>query len=239
MYLSVIIPAYNEEKRIGGTLKALGAYLGRQSYEYEILVVSDGSKDNTAMLVQGMEAEVKNLRLIDNKENHGKGWVVAQGMLEAKGELRLFTDADNSTSIEHVEKFIPYISQGYDVVIGSIGIAGHKVEAGSEPVWRRVLGKLGNFFIQIMAVPGIFDTQRGFKLFTAKAAMDIFPKQKITRWGFDIEALALARKFNHKIKEVPVDWKNDANSKVGASAYVQVLSETIKVRLNLMTGKYN
>lgn len=239
MYLSVIIPAYNEEKRIGETLKSIDAYLRRQNYDYEVIVVSDGSKDGTTGLARSLEPQIKGLKLIDNKENHGKGYVVKQGMLEARGDLRLFTDADSSTSIDHLDKFIPYIGQGYSVVIGSIAVAGHKVASGSEPVWRRVLGKLGNLFIQIMAVPGIYDTQRGFKLFTAKAVQDIFPKLTITRWGFDVEVLALARKFGYKIKELPVDWKNDPNSKVGLKAYIQVLIETMKIRWNLMSGKYD
>lgn len=239
MYLSIIIPAYNEEKRISSTLKSIDEYLRRQSYAYEIIVVSDGSYDNTALLVENLEPDIKNLKLIDNKENHGKGYVVKQGMMEAQGELRLFTDADSSTSIDHLDKFIPYINQGYDVVIGSIGISGHKVTSGSEPIWRRIAGKLGNLFIQIMAVPGVKDTQRGFKLVTAKAADDIFPKLTILRWGFDIEMLALARKFGYKIKELPVDWKNDPDSKVGLKAYFQVLLETVIIRWNLMTGKYN
>ncbi|MDO8496478.1 MAG: glycosyltransferase family 2 protein [bacterium] len=239
MRLSIIVPAYNEEKRIGSTLKSIDEYLRRQNYDYEILVVNDGSKDNTADLVNGLRSEIVGLRLIDNKENHGKGYVVRQGMLEAKGEFRLFTDADNSTSIDHLDKFIPYLSQGYSAIIGSIGISGHKVASGSEPAWRRILGKLGNLFIQIMAVPGIQDTQRGFKLFTADAVGKIFPKLTITKWGFDIEVLALARKFGYKIKEVPVDWKNDPNSKVGLKAYLQVLLETVRIRWNLMTGRYN
>lgn len=239
MYLSVVIPAYNEGERIERTIKSIDEYLSRQNYEYEILVVSDGSNDNTVDLVYGLESSVRGLRLIDNKENHGKGYVVKQGMLEAKGELRLFTDADNSTSIDHLDQFIPQVSGDYSIIIGSIGVAGHKVASGSEPAWRRILGKLGNLFIQIMAVPGIYDTQRGFKLFTADAANKIFPQLTITRWGFDIEVLALARKFKYKIKELPVDWKNDPNSKVGLKAYIQVLLETVRVRLNLMAGKYN
>lgn len=239
MYLSVIVPAYNEEKRLGVTLKSIDEYLRRQNYEYEILVVNDGSKDGTAGLVKSFESQIKNLHLIDNKDNHGKGYVVRQGMLEAKGDLRLFTDADNSTSIDHLDNFSPYIDQGFGVIIGSIAVAGHKVSSGSEPVWRRILGKLGNLFIQIMAVPGIHDTQRGFKLFTAEAVNKIFPKLTITRWGFDIEVLALARKFGFRIKELPVDWHNDPNSKVGLKAYIQVLLETVKIRWNLVTGKYN
>jgi|SRR3989344_89967 len=239
MYLSVIIPAYNEEKRIGETLKSIDEYLRRQNYEYEIIVINDGSQDKTAELVRGMESSISGLRLMDNKENHGKGYVIRQGMLQATGELRLFTDADNSTSMDHLDRFIQHIIQGQNVVIGSIAVHGHKVAPGSEPIWRRVLGKLGNLFIQIMAVPGIHDTQRGFKLFTAEAAKDIFPKLTIARWGFDVEVLALARKFGHKIKELPVDWKNDPNSTVGLRAYFQVLIETVTIRWNLITGRYN
>ncbi|OGM96212.1 MAG: hypothetical protein A3B86_03665 [Candidatus Yanofskybacteria bacterium RIFCSPHIGHO2_02_FULL_38_22b] len=239
MYLSVIIPAYNEEKRIKETLKSIDEYLRRQNYDYEILVVSDGSKDDTVSLVKSLEPEIRGLRLIDIQENHGKGFSVKKGMLEAKGELRIFTDADNATHISHLDNFAPYINEGYGVVIGSIAIQGHKVASGSEPLWRRILGKLGNLFIQIMAVPGIYDTQRGFKLFTAKAATDIFPKSTIDRFGFDIEVLALARKLGYKIKELPVDWKNDPNSKVSLKSYFQVLTETILIRWNLMTGKYD
>lgn len=238
MYLSVIIPAYNEERRIGSTLKSIDEYLRRQNYDYEIIVVNDGSRDGTAQLVMNLKSEIRGLRLLDNKENVGKGRVVKQGMLEAVGELRLFTDADNSTSISHLDVFMPKISEGYGVVIGSIGVAGHKVATGSEPVWRRIAGKMGNLFIQIVAVPGIQDTQRGFKLFTAEAVLDIFPRLTIARWGFDVEVLALARKFKYKIKELPVDWKNDPNSKVGLWAYFQVLMETVKIRINLLTGVY-
>jgi len=239
MHLSVIVPAYNEEKRIEGTLRLISEYLSRQNYDYEILVMNDGSKDGTVNLVKKLESEIKGLRLSGNVENHGKGYVVRQGMLEARGDLRIFTDADNSTSIDHLDKFIPYLSQGYEVIIGSIAVKGHKVASGSEPMWRRIMGKLGNLFIQIMAVPGIRDTQRGFKLFTARATNDIFPKLTIVRWGFDIEVLALAIKFKYKIKELPVDWKNDPDSKVGLKAYIQVLMETVQIRWNLMTGKYN
>lgn len=239
MYLSVIIPAYKEEKVIEATLRSIDAYLKRQTYDYEILVVVDGVKDKTADLAKNLEPDIKGLRVIVNQENHGKGYVVKQGMLEAKGDFRLFTDADNSTSIDHLDKMLPYFAQGYGVVIGSIAVAGHKVASGSEPLWRRLFGKLGNLFIQIMAVPGIHDTQRGFKVVTAKAAEDIFKRVTISRWGFDVEMLALARKFHYKIKEVPVDWKNNPESHVGLNAYIEVLLDTIKVRLNLITGVYS
>ncbi len=237
MHLSVIIPAYNEEKRIEKTILSVHEYLSRQSYEYEIVVVNDGSKDMTAGVVEGLNTKVQRLKLIDNKENHGKGWVVRQGMIEAQGDYRLFMDADNSTKIDQLDKLWPYIQNSYDVVIASIGLKGADI-AHTEKFYKRFLGKLGNFWIRFWIVPGVHDTQRGFKLFSAKAVEAIFPKLRITRWGFDAEVLALARKFCFKIKEVPVKWVNDPNSKVGPSAYLQVLIETLKIRWWLWTNKY-
>ena len=237
MYLSVIIPAYNEEKHIKNTVEDIYRYLSGRSITHEIIVVVNGSTDKTAEIVKGLLPTIQTVKLISLPAG-GKGFAVKEGMLKATGDFRLFTDADNATTINHIEKMLPYFDQGYDVVIGSIAVPGSTVASGSEPFWRRILGKLGNLFIQIMAVPGIHDTQRGFKIVTAQAAKDIFPRITIARWGFDIEMLALARKFKHKIKEVPVNWKNDPNSHVRLSAYIEVLLETIRVRLNLMTGKY-
>lgn len=237
MKLSVIIPAHNEEKNIVGTVEAINKYLDDKKVDHEIIVVVNGSKDKTLELVKSLLPKIPALKLIERLVG-GKGFAVKEGMLHAGGDYRLFTDADNSTSIDHIEKMMPYFENGYGVVIGSIAAKGHKIAAGSEPVWRRVAGKMGNIFIQIMAVPGIYDTQRGFKMFTAKAVQDIFPRITIAGWGFDVEVLALARKFGHKIKEVPVIWKNDPNSHVGLKAYIQVLRETMLVRLNLITGKY-
>lgn len=238
MYLSVIIPAYNEEKNIEKTVRSIFNYLKNKNVEHEIIVVTDGSTDRTIDILRSLGGEVSTLELIALEKNSGKGFAVKTGMLKAKGNFRLFTDADNATTVDHIEKMMPYIEHGYDVAIASIAVSGHKVAAGSEPVWRRIFGKLGNLFIQIMAVPGVRDTQRGFKLFTVDAAESIFPKLTIDRWGFDIEVLALARKFGYKIKEVPVDWKNNPNSRVKLGSYFQVLLETVKIRWNLWTGKY-
>lgn len=241
MYLSIIIPAYNEEKHIKSTVESIHRYLSGRNLEHEIIVATDGSTDKGDEIVRSMIPSIPTLQLISYPKNRGKGYAVRQGMLKAKGQYRLFTDADNATSIDHIEKMMPYFEKGYGVVIGSIGIKGAEVLSGSEPVWRRLFGMMGNLFIQVVAVPGIKDTQRGFKIVTAKAAEDIFPKMTIDRWGFDIEMLALARKFGHKIKEVPVRWKNDPNtaSHPRLSAYFQVLMETVKIRRNLLTGKYN
>lgn len=240
MYLSVIIPAKNEEKHIKSTIESIYKYLSGRNLEHEIIVVADGSTDKTNEIVQSMFSIIPSLQLISYPKNRGKGFGVRQGMLKAIGEYKLFTDADNATSIDHIEKMMPFFEQGYDVVIGSIAIKGSIVTSGSEPLWRRVFGIMGNLFIQIIAVPGIRDTQRGFKIVTAKAAEDIFSRMTIDRWGFDIEMLALARKFGYKIKEVPIRWENDPDtaSHPGLSAYFQVLMETAKIRWNLMTGKY-
>jgi len=236
--LSVIIPAYNEAKRIAETLLDVDRYLSKQDYNYEIIVVSDGSKDNTAEVVEKTKQLVKNVRLINNKENLGKGYVTRQGMLEAKGEYRLFMDADNSTKIDHLDLFWPE-TKNNDVVIASIEIKGAKV--GEDAAWyRRFLGKISKYIIRIVAgIWEIHDSQRGFKCFTEKAAKEIFPKQTITRWGFDIEILALAKKMGFKIKEVPVDWHNQGESKVSLSSYIKTFWELAKIKYNLITNKYN
>ncbi|MEK7076057.1 MAG: dolichyl-phosphate beta-glucosyltransferase [Patescibacteria group bacterium] len=239
MYLSVIIPAYNEEKHIRKTVESVYQYLSGKNIEHEILVVNDGSTDKTNDIVRSVLPAIPTLQLLNYEQNNGKGFVVRQGMLKAKGQYRLFTDADNATTIDHIEKMMPFFEQGFDVVIGSIALKGSTVASGSEPLWRRIFGTMGNLFIQIMAVPGIQDTQRGFKIITAKAAQNIFSKMTIDRWGFDIEMLALARRFGYKIKEVPITWKNNPNSHVKLNAYFQVLMETVKIRWNLITGKYN
>ncbi|MCL5733762.1 MAG: glycosyltransferase family 2 protein [Patescibacteria group bacterium] len=238
IYLSIIIPAYNESERLPPTLADINEKLKNVDYNYEILVINDGSKDDTAGVVKKLEGQVKNLKLIDNQKNKGKGGVVRQGMLAANGQVRLFTDADNSTSISHFEQMIPYFNSGYDVVVGSRALKGSRLDP-PQPFSRRVLGKFGNLFIQIMVLPGIWDTQCGFKAFSKEAAIKIFDLSHISGWGFDVEALALAHHFGYKIKEIPVRWVNDTRSRVKGSAYLQVLIETIKIRWWLWSGKYN
>ncbi|MBI2453017.1 MAG: glycosyltransferase family 2 protein, partial [Parcubacteria group bacterium] len=225
MRLSVVIPAYNEAKRLLNTLVAADEYLRRQSYEYEILVVNDGSKDNTADVVRQAEAFIKNLRLIDERENHGKGYAVRKGMLEAKGDYRLFTDADNSTSLDQVEKMWPEFEKGFDVVIGSRDIKGAELPVPQS--WLRMrLGDIFNIIVQITSgLWGIWDTQCGFKGFTRKAAEELFSRATIERWAFDVEILALARKLGFRIREIPVRWVNDPNSKVRLSGMVKMLFE--------------
>ncbi len=240
VYLSVIIPAYNEEKSIGKTLLDIDSYLTQQDYSYEIIVVSDGSRDKTVQIVNKFSEMIKNLRVIDNKKNHGKGWVVKQGMLEANGKYKLFTDADNATTIDHFEKMIPFFKKGYQVVIGSrdkkdaLGAR----QAVAQSFFKRQLGNMGNLLIQLMAVPGVWDTQCGFKAFTEKAAKDIFKRCLIEKWGFDIEALALAKKIGYKIGIIPVNWINNPNSRVSLKGYLRTFYELFKIRCNFIIGKY-
>lgn len=236
-FLSVIIPAYNEAERIPLTLVDIDKHLSRAEYSYEILVVNDGSRDKTAEVVRNMEKLIKNLKLIDNDTNKGKGGTVRQGMLLARGKIRLFTDADNSTSIAHFSNMIPYFRDGCEVVICDRVIKGSRLDP-PQPMYRQIPGKIGNLIIQILLLPGIWDTQCGFKAFTDEAAEKVFNLSRISGWGFDVEVLALAKKFGYKIKEIPVHWVNDLRSTVHMSAYLKTLLETIKIRWWLWTGTY-
>lgn len=236
-FLSIIIPAYNESERLPLTLIDVDKHLSEQEYSYEILVVNDGSTDNTAEIVERFMPLVKNLKLFDNKENQGKGAVVKQGMLIAKGTWRLFMDADNSTSILEFNKMIPYFKEGYDVVIGSRAIRGAQLRP-PQPLYRQLLGKAGNIFIQLMLLRGLKDTQCGFKCFSEEAADRIFSLARLKSWSFDIEALALAKSLSFRIKEVPVVWVNDPHSHVKPSAYFQTLWDVIKIKWRLARGVY-
>lgn len=239
-FLSVIIPAYNEEKRLPITLLAVDKYLSEQAYPYEILVVNDGSGDNTVNVVKSFEAMIRNLRCIGYEKNRGKGYAVRFGMLKARGKYRLFTDSDNSTSVDQIEKLIPYLKPrgDCDVVIGSRAAKGHKILV-HQPFYREMIGKAGKKLIQTMAVPGIQDTQCGFKCFTAKSAERIFQKQTIERWGFDFEALAIARLLGYKIKEIPIVWANDCESKLSKKAMFAMFRELLRVRMNLWRRVYD
>jgi dolichyl-phosphate beta-glucosyltransferase len=245
-YLSVIIPAYNEVERIGKTLTAIYSYLTRQPYTWEMLIVLDGCRDNTAGVVEAFAqsdafAQSKeNIRWINRQQNRGKGYTVREGMLAAKGEIRLFTDADNSTDMCHFDEMKPLFDQGQDVVICSRDKkdAADARQATPQPKHKRLMGDAGNLFIQVIAVPGIWDTQCGFKAFRAKAAQEIFGVAQINGWLFDIEALALARYFGYKINILGADWVDEPNTHVTFSGYIKSLIEALKVRWNLWTGAY-
>ncbi len=240
MHLSVIIPAYNEEKRLPKTLREIDGYLKKQSYDYEILVVNDGSKDSTAIVARNLSPEIKNLKLINNHKNQGKGAVVRQGMLSAQGDYRLFTDADNSTSIDQVEKMWPEFKKGYEIVIGSRDIKGAVLDPPQPFLRNIILGEGFKLYRKlIVGLWGIQDTQCGFKCLTRGAAEKIFPKCLINRWAFDPEILVVGKLLGYKIKEIPVLWKNDPESRVKFKGMMRMATDLIKIRLNLMKKLYD
>lgn len=237
--LSIIVPAYNESKRIGVTLASIAAYLQRQDYSAEVIVINNASSDDTLGSAMAFSDRIKNFRVIP-EPRRGKGYAVTSGMLLARGDLKIFMDADNATDISQLDRLIPFIAQGYGVVIGSIAVPGAEIsKTEHEPGWRIALGKIGNLITRILAVPGIYDTQRGFKLFTAKAADDIFSRLQIFGWTFDFEVLAIARAKGYRIKEVPIRWRHDPDSRLNAWAYPQALRDAVVVAWRRATGRYN
>lgn len=239
--LSVVIPAYNEGKRIGQTLSETDRYLKNQKFPYEIIVVDNGSNDNTCDVVKEYQRKgVKNVvRLCLAKSIGAKGSAVKLGIMQyARGEHVMFMDADNATPLSEIEKFWPYLKNGeYQVVIGSRYVAESNVTR-KQPLYRIILSRLSNLLIQILAVPGIKDTQLGFKAFTNRAAKDIFSQVTIPGWGFDMEVLTIARIHGYKIREVGVLWHERGGSHVPLKAYLQSLWDLVKIKLYAILGKY-
>ncbi len=236
--LSVVIPAYNEEKRIAETLKDIDGYLEKQSYDYEIVVVVNNSKDKTFEVVQELEKTTVQKAIAMNLKEGGKGNAVRRGILEkASGDVVMFMDADNATPISEIEKFLPYFDKGYDVVIGSRYTNPDLVKV-KQPFYRILLSRLSNLLIQFLAVPGIKDTQLGFKAFTNTAAKEIFPLVKVLRWGFDMEVLTIALARGYKIKEVGVSWTEHGGGHVPLKAYIESLFDLFKIKLRSLSGQY-
>jgi len=238
--LSVVVPVYNETTRISETLRRFQEYLPSKPVSYEILVVLDGPTDRTREILHGMASEIRHLRILDRKVNRGKGYTVREGMLQALGRIRLFSDADNSTDISHFDKMQSLLDDGCDLVICSRNSrdAPGARQAVPQPWHKRFMGDLGNLFIQLLAVRGIWDTQCGFKVFRDYAAEEIFSKAVIDGWGFDIEVLALARALNYKIGIVPAYWVNKPGSHVRVSSYIEVLLDALRVWRGLSKGEY-
>jgi dolichyl-phosphate beta-glucosyltransferase len=237
--LSVVIPAFNEEVRLPNTLLSVRSYLSAQPYRWEILVVDDGSRDRTAEFVLREARDNGEIRLIEHRDraNHGKGAAVRLGMACAGGAYRLFMDADNSTTIDQVESLWPWFDRGWDVVIGSRNLPGSEIPV-RQPWYKEMAGRAGNLLIRALAVPGISDTQAGFKMFTAPSADTVFPRSTIDRWGFDFELLAIAKIHGLRIVEVPIRWVNSPASKVRLASYLEVLSEVWHVNRNIRRGAY-
>lgn len=236
MKLSIIIPCYNEAERIAGTLEKIAVYIQTKQCEAEVIVVDNGSSDDTASIAKSFKDRIGRLNVI-SKKSYGKGWAVKEGMLAATGDLRLFMDADNSTDISQADKMLPFIDQGYDVVISSRKIEG-AIITHPQPAYRELLGRLFSILVSIIIPLGIKDTQNGFKLFTKETAEKIFRRQTSFYWAFDVEILALARKFGFKIKEVPIVWQNDERSRMNLAGMAQMLCEVIVIRLRLWTRDY-
>ena len=237
MDLSVVIPAYNEERRIGRSLERVVAYLGEQRWRSEILVVIDGSRDRTAEIVRRVATDMP-VRVLDSGVNRGKGSCVRRGMLEARGDLRVFSDADLSTPIEEVERLAASVTSGYDVAIGSRHLPGSRVEV-RQPWWRQMMGRAFNACTRRLVMTGVRDTQCGFKLFSADAARHIFPRQRIDHFGFDVELLWIARRLGLRVAEIPVTWVDDRRSTVRPiSDAARMLVDLVRIRHADRKGLY-
>jgi glycosyltransferase involved in cell wall biosynthesis len=241
--LSVVIPAYNEAQRLGPTLARLHAFLARLAggtVRYEILIVDDGSTDGTADVAERLASTVANMRVIRCRPNRGKGAAVRVGMLEARGLVRVMCDADCSMPPEEMPKLLAPIGSGAaEIAIGSRYADGARSLGAKQPLYRRLWSRLANRVVQRSLVPGISDTQCGFKAFTARAARDLFARARIDGWAFDLEILALARRRGYSITEVPVAWTDDKRSRVSPLPdLVRVVCEAVAIRRNLRAGAY-
>ena len=245
-HLSIIIPAYNEEPNFKkGTINEVPKYLEIQDYSYEIIIVDDGSEDNTATLAEEFAKKYKNVHVIKNP-HQGKAETVKSGVEKAKGNLILFTDFDQATPISEVEKLLPYFPK-FDIVIGSRQLPGAKRE--KEPFYRHIMGLGFNLVVQAIAIRGIWDTQAGFKCFKSSVAKDLFTRLKVYGRGrkikgalvtaFDVELLFIAKKKGYKIKEVPIIWHHVATTKISPiKDSLRMFRDVLRVRLNDLQGTY-
>jgi len=247
-FLSLVVPAYNEEQRLPVTLERVLAYLDGQDYSYEVIVVDDGSDDNTVDVIRPLLDKYSQLRLVEN-DHRGKGYTVRTGMLAARGEQVIFTDADLATPIEEIDKMLPFLQDGYDVVIGSR--EGLGAERHGEPFHRHLMGRVFNLMVRLVAVGNFQDTQCGFKGFRREAAHEVFNRLRIhgadagviqggAVTAFDVEVLFVTQRCGYRIKEVPVTWHYGVNSKVNALRdSIRMFQDVLQVRLNALRGLYD
>lgn len=235
--ISIIIPVYNEQNRISKTLTTLTDYLSTQGYLWEILIVDDGSRDNTVNEVNA-HLEDSRIKLI-NLPHNGKGAAIKQGMLSASGKIRMMCDADMAMPVNYIADFISEISdKQHDVVIGSRQISGSK--RFNESDFRHLIGRIYNFWIKLFLISDYLDTQCGFKAFTEQSANQIFSLQQLEGFGFDVEILVIARLKALKTKELPIEWHHDEESKVNPVLdSIRMFLDTIKIKVGVYSGKYN
>jgi dolichyl-phosphate beta-glucosyltransferase len=234
--LSIVIPAFNEETRLGATLADVAGFLRGQPWDWEIRVVDDGSSDGTAAVVEAIARGEP--RVVLQREPHrGKGGAVKAGLLAARREYRFICDADLSMPVKELPRFLPPRLTGFDVAIGSR--EGHGARRIGEPVVRHLAGRLFNYTVQRLMVPGIDDTQCGFKMFTAAAVERIFPLVTIDGWAFDIEALFIARTHGLRIVEVPIEWHYRRASRVSLMRDgLGMMGELLRIRSRAWRGAY-
>jgi dolichyl-phosphate beta-glucosyltransferase len=231
-FLSVVIPAYNEENRLGPTLVRIREYLAVQEYTSEILVVDNASRDRTTEVAQEAGVEVI------EEPRRGKGAAVRTGMLAARGEYILFSDADLSTPIEEIEKLLDQIRAGADVAIASRGLPTSNL-VKRQPWYREIVGRIGNILVRLMAVHGIADTQCGFKLFPREIARRVFPAQRLTGAAFDVELLFIVQHAGWKVAEVPVTWIDSPDTRFSrVRDSLDALKDLFRIRANWLLGRY-
>ncbi len=235
--LSIIIPAHNEEKRLPPTLEQVFAFLDKQDYEAEVLVIENGSTDRTYEIAQSFASQHKNLHVIW-EDGRGKGLAVRRGMLEARGQYRLMCDADLSMPIVEVTKFLSCDTAEFDIAIASREAPG--AARYNEPRYRHLGGRLINLIIRLLILPGLQDTQCGFKCFRAEVADDLFKRQTLMGWSFDIELLFIARRHGYRIIEIPIDWYYRSESKVNAMRdAVRMIEDIFQIHRNARRGIYD
>jgi len=235
---SIIIPAYNEGARLEATLQKVLAYISANNWDAELIVVNDGSRDNTAEIVRRYAEKNSNLRLLENPGNRGKGYSVRSGMMHAAGEFRLFSDADLSSPIEEAPKLFAALANA-DVAVGSRWVR-PDLQTEKQPLHRQLFGRIFNLLLRITLGLKWKDTQCGFKAFTWQAAETIFPLQRIERWGFDPELLYLANRFHLKVVEVPVVWAHREGTQINPIVDgVKMFTEMVRIRWNALRGEYD
>jgi dolichyl-phosphate beta-glucosyltransferase len=234
-FFSIVIPAHNEQNRLPGTLEQIFQFLKQQSFSSEVIVVENGSTDNTHQVAQQFSKQHENMLVIQSEK--GKGAAVQRGMLAARGEYRFMCDADLSMPVEEIVKFSPPILQDFDVAIASREAKG--AVRFNEPSYRHWGGRGINFLIQLLILPGLNDTQCGFKCFRAEIAEDIFKQQTLHGWSFDIELLYIARHHGYRIVEIPIHWHHSSDSKVSALRdSLHMIQDIFRIRANARGGAY-